>query len=134
MGMYTHLRLDLEIYPKYKDEVLAYIESVPRLRSTSYYFYDRGQHFIEEDDHVKCVVENGSRETAPMCTLHADVSLKNYGNEIGQYLEFLGDKVALSGSFDGEIVGLVRYEEDFMPDLLLFKAGKIEQKKVEFSA
>jgi hypothetical protein len=134
MGMYTHLRLDAEIYPKFKDEVLSYIESVPRLRCTSYYFYDQGKHFIEEDDHAKCMVEEGSREVAPMCVLHADVSLKNYTKEIESYLEFLTGKIVNAGSFDGEYVGTVRYEEDLIPDLLFLEEGKIVRKKVDIRA
>jgi hypothetical protein len=130
MGMYTHLRLDVEIYPKFKNEVLAYIESVPRLRCTSYYFYDQGRHFIEEDDVAKSIIEKGSRETAPMCVIHADVSLKNYENEIDSYLEFLTGKMPMA-SFDGECVGSVRYEEDLIPDLLFLEEGKIVRKKVE---
>jgi hypothetical protein len=135
MGMYTHLRLDVEIYPKFKDEVLAYIESVPRLRCTSYYFMDQGKHFIEEDEHAKNVMEPGSKETGPMCVIHADVSLKNYTGEIDAYLEFLKGKIC-NGGYDGEYVGTVRYEEDLIPDLLFFKwenerVGTIVRRKVE---
>jgi hypothetical protein len=134
MGMYTHLRLDVEIYPKYKDEVLAYIESVPRLRCSSYYFYDQGKHFLEEDDVAKNVMEPGSKETGPMTVIHADVSLKNYEGEIDAYLAFLKGKVC-NGGYDGECVGFVRYEEELIPDLLFFKwederVGTIERKKV----
>lgn len=128
MGMYTHLRLDVEIYPKFKDEVLRYIDNVPRLRCTSYYFYDRGQHFIEEDDVAKSVVEKGSKEVAPMCIIHADVSLKNYNGEIDSYLAFLEGKVTYYPS--AEYVGSVRYEEDLIPDLLFTEKGKIIRKKV----
>jgi hypothetical protein len=134
MGMYTHLRLDVEIYPKFKDEVLAYIDSVPRLRCTSYYFYDQGRHFIEEDDHAKCMIEKDSKEVASMCVLHADVSLKNYTQEIETYLEFLTGKVVHAGAFDGEYVGSVRYEEDLIPDLLFLEEGKIVRKKVDVRA
>lgn len=131
MGMYTHLRLDVEIYPKFKDEVLAYIEATPRLRCTSYYFYDQGRHFIEEDDVAKAIVEPGSRETAPMCVIHADVSLKNYEGEIESYLEFLTGKMLNAGSFQSEYVGSVRYENDDIPDLLFLEQGKIVRKKVD---
>lgn len=129
MGMYTHLRLDVEIYPKFKDEVLAYIDSVPRLRCTSYYFYDQGRHFIEEDKHTKCVIEPNSKEIAPMCVIHADISLKNYEGEIGAYLEFLNGKIVVGG-YDGECVGMVRYEEDLIPDLLFAENNRIVRKTV----
>lgn len=129
MGMYTHLRLDVEVYPKYKDEVLAYIDSVPRLRCTSYYFYDRGQNFIEEDDMAKCPVESGSTDVSPMCILHTDISCKNYGGEIEAFLEFLSGKLVNAG-YDGECAGMVRYEEDLIPDLLFLEKGNIVRKTV----
>lgn len=134
MGMYTRLQLDVEVYPKYKTEILAYIESVPRLRTTSYYFYDRGQNFIEEDEHAKSIIEKGSRETAPMCVLHTDISCKNYGMEIQEFIKFLNGKVHFAGSYSGEHVGSIRYEEDTLPDLILQRGNQLEIRKIQLSS
>jgi hypothetical protein len=131
MGMYTHLRLDVEIYPTFEAEILNYIESVPRLRCTSYYFMDQGKHFIEIDDNARTIFSPDDRKViAGMRILHADVSLKNYTGEIEDYLDFLKGKILNAGR-EGDYVGTIRYEEDSVPDLLFVEDGGIVRKKIK---
>jgi hypothetical protein len=120
MGMYTRLQLDLEIYPKFAEEVKSYIENTSRMRSSSYYFYDRGQHELVQDD-AKSIWERGNfdrSQTAPMQVLHCDISLKNYTGEIEAYLELLNGKVHHGAGSDLEHVGSIRYEENVIPQLI----------------
>lgn len=131
MGMYTHLRLDVEIYPTFAAEVQNYIDSVPRLRCTSYYFMDQGKHFIEIDDDARTIFSPDDRKVfSGMRIVHADVSLKNYEKEIENYLDFLEGKILNSGH-EGDYVGTIRYEEDTIPDLLFIEGSKIVRKKVK---
>ena len=118
MGMYTHLHLDVEIKPESLQEVAKKIEFGQRLRSSSYYFYDQGKNEIESDYAVSNI---------PMHVLHTDISLKNYEGEIDRFLEFLNDKV--TDMSEGQFYGFVRYEEDNIPDLIVWKDSKFDRIK-----
>lgn len=138
MGMYTRLQLDVEIYPDYVEEVERYVESVPRLRCSSYYFYDRGENKIVIDDTAKCLrnpnVEPTRENVLPMAVLHVDISCKNYGMEIQEFLKFLEGKVVSAGGYDEEQVGLIRYEEDKDPKLIYREHMKLVIKEIKVVA
>lgn len=133
MGMYTHLHLDVEIYPMHKQAVEEYVERVPRLRCTSYYFTDQGKNFIEVDQHARQIKDpDGPREASNsdfMHVLHVDISCKNYEGEIEAFLEFLSDKVYTGGDI---FFGFKRYENDMLPTLILYNydTKKFELKEV----
>lgn len=130
MGMYTELVLGVRL--KEKLPVLEYMlrltEEKPdlpnhalfqterwnfMLRSDSYYFQGSTQHLYQYDDIAK------------QYEFNVRCNLKNYGDEIKMFLDWIGPYVEP----DDGCAGYFRYEEDDDPTLIYFLPDRITLKK-----
>ena len=54
-------------------------------------------------------------------------NIKNYKNELQEFLSYLHSSIK---AVDGDFLGFIRYEEDQLPTLLIYREDKIEYKDV----
>lgn len=119
MGMYTRLDLNValtEADPVVLDKVRKMVnheevdlpDRMPRMLHSSSYYHDNIQHAsLAYDDIRKC------HKLSVVC------DLKNYGNEIEQFLAMIAP-IASS-----RFAGYYRYEESTVPTLVWFLDGKL---------
>lgn len=119
MGMYTRLVLNVALKKDMDPGMLATLkkmvegnaEELPgrlrwMLKSSSYYHDNINQAGLEQD-------WQGPWKLSVTC------DLKNYEDEIDQFLKMIGPFVETH-----DLAGYVRYEENQMPTLVWFKGGK----------
>jgi len=55
-------------------------------------------------------------------------NIKNYKNQLEEFLSYLHQAIK---AFDGDFLGFIRYEEDQLPILLIYRDDKIEYKEIK---
>lgn len=129
MGMYTRLHLDVELKTDTPQEVLGYLAGERELdlpgrlawfpQGTSAYFPTAGS-----------TVKVGFYSQVP--ELHLDVSLKNYSDEVSQFLAWLTPYI---GEPYDTFAGFQHYEENPHPEEFIFwRGGKFETEEVSTSS
>ena len=53
-------------------------------------------------------------------------NIKNYKNELQEFLDYIHQSIR---AFDGDFLGFIRYEEDQLPTILIYRDDKIEYKE-----
>lgn len=139
MGMYTEINIAFELkkdVPKEVVDILAWLcsskdEDEPKAPSHIFFECERWRMIFSCDSYYfpgKTHAEFSFDDIADSWFLTARANLKNYGDEIDHFMEWIGPYIYAT---DGDFIGYSLYEEFDWPTLWHYEAGQLKPTSTE---